>query len=95
MFEVHHFPVRLGQIKSSYGAARRPRDHVKATKLFDLARTRPTLPLYRPGKDLANSKQRLVKQPREFGYISRGKPARAYRRTRQPDYQLWSELGDS
>jgi hypothetical protein len=95
MFEVHHFPTRLGQIKSSYSAARRPGDHVKATKLFDLARTRPTLPFYGPGKDLANSKQRLVKQPREFGYISRGKPAGANRRSRQPDYQLWSELGDS
>jgi len=95
MFEVHHSPVRLGQIEPGYGAARRPGDHVKPTKFFDLARTRSMLPLYGPGKDLANSKPRLVKQPREFGYISRGKPARANRRTRQPDYQLWSELGDS
>jgi hypothetical protein len=53
------------------------------------------LPLYGPGKDLANPKQCPVKQPREFGYISRGKPTGANRRPRQPDYQLWSERGDS
>jgi hypothetical protein len=46
------------------------------------------LPLYGPGKNLANPNQCLVKQPREFGYISRGKPARANRRPGQPDYQL-------
>jgi hypothetical protein len=95
MSEVQHFPIRLAQIESGYGAAWRPAYQCKADKaLRPRARSvdAAALPSWKgPG----NPKQCLVKQPREFPYISRGKPTRANRRRRQPDYQLWSERGDS
>jgi hypothetical protein len=95
MSEVQHFPIRLAKSNPATALPGAQHTNVKPTKLFDLARARSTPPLYRPGKDLANPKQCLVKQPREFPYISHGKPTRANRRRRQPDYQLWSERGDS